>query len=224
MNRRNQHSLQSIARLSFIHAVVFVLAGCARGDGQNTPLTIRGELTSRERIELPTKSMGIVELARAQDGRVVAEQRLPLAGRQIPVPFELKAHRSTIEDGATYFLRGTIAMDGRTQWISDAVEVRARPGTIEVGKLALRPYEPAAFSSPLVCGNRSANVAVARIGQRDILQLSVGSERFELFETVTASGARYEAVNDPKTFVWFKGQRATLTVRGETLPECMVAN
>lgn len=224
MKRFNQQLLQSVACLAFVHVVALFLSGCASGGGLEAPLTIRGELVSRERIALPAESVGVVELARAQDGLVVAEVRLPLAGRQVPVPFELKAHRSAIEDETIYFLRAVIALDGRTQWISDAVELRARPGTIDVGPLTLKRYEPAAFNSPLLCGDRRANVGVARVGPREILQLTVGGERFELYETVTASGARYEAVSDPRTFVWFKGQRATLSVRGESYPECVVAD
>jgi uncharacterized lipoprotein YbaY len=224
MKRLNRHLLQSVACLAFAHLFVSFQAGCASGGGLDDPLTIRGELMYWARIALPPETVAIVELARAQDGRVVAEQRQALAGRQVPVPFELKPHRSVLEDGAVYFLRGAIARDGRTGWVSDAVEVRARPGTIEIGTLTLKPYEPVAFSSPLVCGDRTASVGVARIGQREILQLTVGSERFELYETVTASGARYEAVNEPRTFVWFKGQRATLAVRGESYPECVVAD
>ena len=185
---------------------------------------MRGELTSRERIALPTESEGLVELARTRDGLVVAEQRLALAGRQVPVPFEVKAHRSVVEEGAAYFVRGAIAVNGRTRWISDAVQIQARTGVIEVGPLALKLYESAAFSAPLMCGQRSASVGAARAGEREILQLVVGNERFELYETATASGARYEAVTDARTSVWFKGQRATLTVRGETYPECVVGN
>jgi uncharacterized lipoprotein YbaY len=224
MKRFKQQLLQSVACLAFVHIVMFCLTGCASSGGAGDPLTIRGEFVSRERIALPAEGVGLVELARTQDGRVIAEVRLPLAGRQLPVPFELKAHRSALEDRATYFLRGAIAFYGRTQWISDVVEVRERPGTIEIGPLALKRYEPAAFSSPLLCGNQRASVGVARVGQREILQLTIGGERFELYETVTASGARYEAVNDHRTFVWFKGQRATLTVRGESYPECIVAD
>ena len=93
-----------------------------------------------------------------------------------------------------------------------------------VGPLALKPYETATFSAPLMCGQRSASVGVARAGEREILHLIVGNERFELYETATASGARYEAVTDARTSVWFKGQRATLSVRGETYPECVVGN
>jgi uncharacterized lipoprotein YbaY/membrane-bound inhibitor of C-type lysozyme len=214
----------SAACLALAHLVVFVLAGCASSRGPSGPLAIRGELLPEARIALPPEAVAIVELTRAQDGRVVAEQRQTLAGRRFPIPFELKPHRSVIEESAVYFVRAAIATDGRTGWVSDAIEVRARPEIIEVGMLTLKPFQPVAFSSPLQCGDRTASVGVARVGQRDILQLTVAGERFELFETVTASGARYEAVNDPRTFVWFKGQRATLTLRGERYPECVVAD
>jgi uncharacterized lipoprotein YbaY len=220
MKRINRRRLGPVFSLALVHVIAFVLVGCAASGA----VMIRGELASRERIALPTDSVGIIELTRAQDGRVMAEQRLPLAGRQIPVPFELKAHREAFEDGAIYFVRGAIALNGRTRWLSDAVEVRTHPGAMNVGTLVLKPYEPVVFSSPLVCGDRSANVGVGRVGQREFLQLIVGGERFELYQTVTASGARYEAVNDQRTYVWFKGQRATLTVRGESYPECVVAD
>lgn len=220
----DRHPLRSAICLALAHLVVSLLTGCASGGGLTDPLTIRGELSYRARISLPSESVAIVELARAQDGRVVAEQRQPLGGRQVPVPFELKPHPSVLEDGAVYTLRGAIAKDGRTAWVSDPVEVRARAGTVEVGTMTLKPYQPVAFTSPLVCGDRTASVGVARSGQREFLQLTVGSDRFELYETVTASGARYEAVNDPRTSVWFKGQRATLTVRGESYPECVVSD
>ena len=216
----DQHLSWLLVPLVFVHIGLLVLAGCSTG----VPLTVRGELTSRERIALPTESEGLVELARTRDGLVVAEQRLALAGRQVPVPFEVKAHRSVIEDGATYLVRGAIAVNGRTRWVSDAVQIQARTGIIDVGALALKPYETAAFSAPLMCGPRSASVGVGRSGEREILQLTVGNERFELYETAAASGARYEAVTDARTSVWFKGERATLTVRGETYPECVVGN
>lgn len=209
----------SVVSLAVVQAAALVLVGCAAGG----PVLIRGELASRERIVLTAESVAIVELTRAEDGRVIAEQRLPLADRQVPVPFELRAQRAAFEGTAIYLVRGAIALNGRTRWLSDPVEVRAQSDLINVGTLILKPYEPVAFSSPLVCGDRTASVGVGRNGQREFLQLTVEGERFELYETITASGSRYEAVNDARTYVWFKGQRATLSVRGATYPECMVA-
>ena len=220
MKSSHQGRLLSVVSLAAVQAIAFVLVGCAASG----PVLIRGELASRERIALAAESVAIVELTRAEDGRVIAEQRLPLADRQVPVSFELQAQPAAFEGGANYLVRGAIALRGRTRWLSDPVEVRAQPGPINVGTLILKPYEPVAFSSPLVCGDRRASVGIGRSGQREFLQLTVEGERFELYEAITASGSRYEAVNDARTYVWFKGQRATLTVRGETYPECVVAN
>ncbi|MFO0144195.1 MAG: YbaY family lipoprotein [Betaproteobacteria bacterium] len=210
----------SVVTLVVVQAIALVLLGCAASG----PVLIRGELASREHIALTADSVAIVELTRAEDGRVIAEQRLPLADRQVPMPFELQAQRTAFEGGKTYLLRGAIALKGRTRWLSDPVEVRAHPGPISVGTLILRPYEPVAFSSPLVCGDRRASVGIGRSGQREFLQLTVEGERFALYETITASGSRYDAVDDVRTYIRFKGQRATLTVRGMTYPECTGGN
>lgn len=220
MKRSHRDRLLSVVNVAAAQAIAFVLVGCAASG----PILIRGELASRERIALAAESVAIVELTRAEDGRVIAEQRLPLSHRQVPVAFELQAQRAAFEGGAIYLVRGAIALNGRTRWLSDPVEVRAQPGPVNVGTLILKPYEPVAFSSPLVCGDRRASVGIGRNGQREFLQLTVEGERFELYEAITASGSRYEAVNDARTYVWFKGQRATLTVRGVTYPECVVAN
>jgi heat shock protein HslJ len=50
--------------------------------------------------------------------------------------------------------------------------------------------------------------------------LTVGGEVFEMRPVEAASGTRYEAMNDPTTTFWNKGDRSTITVRGRTLPEC----
>jgi heat shock protein HslJ/uncharacterized lipoprotein YbaY len=205
--------------------VLCLLSACATVGGtkeETLPLVIRGELTSRAKIALPFGSVVVVELARAQDGRVVAEQRQILGGQQVPIPFEVKAQRAVLQEGAKYVLRGTIAQNGRTTWVSEPVEVVARGSVIAAGALALDPHQLVAFSARLTCGDRNASIGMVRIGQRDALQLVAGSERFELHQTPTGSGARYEAMSDSLTFVWFKGQRATLAVRGDTYPECTV--
>jgi membrane-bound inhibitor of C-type lysozyme len=44
---------------------------------------------------------------------------------------------------------------------------------------------------------------------------------FELQRTRTASGARYDALEDPSgTFFWDKGELATVVVQGDTYPDC----
>jgi heat shock protein HslJ/membrane-bound inhibitor of C-type lysozyme len=64
-------------------------------------------------------------------------------------------------------------------------------------------HTPVAFSAP--AGRARMNVA---------------GESFVLKPAVSASGARYTAVDDTATGFWSKGERALVTVRGRELPEC----
>jgi len=200
------------------------LAGCASG-GRPAPdgvMLIRGEFASRARIALPPDGVVIVELTRPSDGRVIADQRIALNGRQVPVAFELRVRREALRPDTGYALRGAVHSQGRSMWLSDPVDVRLARVDLDVGALMLRPWEAVAFASRLDCGDRIARVGVVRSGDRDITRLTVDGERYEMNPVVSASGARYEAAGDPATQLWVKGDRATLTLRGATLPECAV--
>jgi heat shock protein HslJ/membrane-bound inhibitor of C-type lysozyme len=78
------------------------------------------------------------------------------------------------------------------------------------------PPEPGAFRSVLLCGNERVTVGYSKTA----MLLTIGGETFEMRQAVSASGAKYESVNDPTTTLWNKGDRTTITVRGRTLPEC----
>lgn len=200
------------------------LAGCASG-GPPAPdgvMMVRGELTYRARIALPSEAVAIVELTRPQDGRVIAEQRIALDGRQVPIAFELRVQRSALRDDTGYALRGAVHSRGQAVWLTDPVDVRLARGDVNAGTLMLRPWEAVAFASRLDCGLRVARVGIVRRDGGDFTRLTIDGERFELKSVVSASGARYEATVDPATQLWVKGDRATLTLRGETLPECTV--
>jgi heat shock protein HslJ/uncharacterized lipoprotein YbaY len=213
-------------RIGWLAGVLWVatllLGGCATGGAGDEVMLIRGELTSRARIALPPDSVAIVELTRPHDGRVLAEQRIALDGRQVPIAFELRVRREGLTDDAAYALRGSIQTRGEVAWVTDPVDVRAARGAVSAGSLLLHRSERMAFTAHLQCGQRTASVGTVRRGDGDVLRLVVGNERYELREVVSASGARYEAVYDPTTQLWDKGDRATLTLRGETLPECTV--
>jgi len=205
-------------------APVAWLAGCASG-GQSAPdgvMLVRGELTYRARIALPPDAIAIVELTRPSDGRVIADQRIPLNGRQVPIAFELRVQRAALRVDTGYALRGAVHSRGQATWLSDPVDVRVARGDVNAGTLLLQPWEAVAFASRLDCGARTARVGVVRSGDRDITRLTVDGERYEMNPVVSASGARYEAAGDPATQLWVKGDRATLTLRGATLPECAV--
>jgi len=200
------------------------ISGCASGGppASDGVMLIRGELTYQARIALPPDAIAIVELTRPSDGRVIAEQRIALDGRQVPIAFELRVQRAALREDTGYALRGAVHSRGQARWLSDPVDVRLARGDLRAGTLMLRPWEAVAFASRLDCGPRTARVGIVRGGDRDITRLTIDGERYEMSSVVSASGARYEAAGDPTTQLWVKGDRATLTLRGEKLPECAV--
>jgi putative lipoprotein len=78
-------------------------------------------------------------------------------------------------------------------------------------------------------GGRPSDVSTMQCGDQrvtlgmldDTLQLTVGEARFALRPAEAASGAKYEAVGDPSTTFWSKGDRAMLVVKGQNYPECV---
>jgi heat shock protein HslJ/membrane-bound inhibitor of C-type lysozyme len=71
--------------------------------------------------------------------------------------------------------------------------------------------------STLQCGDQ--RVALGMLG--DTPQLTVGEARFALRPVEAASGAKYEALGDPSTTFWSRGDRAMLAVKGQGYPECL---
>jgi heat shock protein HslJ/uncharacterized lipoprotein YbaY/membrane-bound inhibitor of C-type lysozyme len=215
-------------RLSWLALLLWIsvawLSGCATGSppAPDGVMLVRGELASRARIALPPDAVAIVELTRPQDGRVIAEQRIALDGRQAPIAFELRVQRAALRDDTGYALRGAVQARGQAMWLSEPVDVRLARGDVNAGTLTLRPWEAVAFASRLDCGPRTARVGIVRRDGGDVTRLTVDGDRFEMKSVVSASGARYEAAGDPATQLWVKGDRATLTLRGEVLPECTV--
>jgi len=213
------------ARFRLLCAVTGVLltsCSAAPGDASDGPLVVRGSLDLRERIALPSEAIAVVELREGSEGRVVAESRQPLGDRQLPVPFEVADGRVTPAAPART-VRGAILVGGRPAWVSEAKPVSAGTATVDVGALMLARYQPLAFASTLKCGERSARFGIGKRDGRDVPQLDIGDRRFDLKQVVTASGARYEAIDDPRTGVRDKGNRATVVVEGEAWPECEVA-
>ena len=93
-------------------------------------LSVKGALTYRARIALPPETRAVVELkdTSVADGRVVAEQRMDLGGKQVPIPFVLTVDRSKLLDGKQYSVRGAFQVQGRATWVSDPVVITASAG------------------------------------------------------------------------------------------------
>jgi len=79
------------------------------------------------------------------------------------------------------------------------------------------PVAPAP-ASRLRCGWIEATVRP----EGSLLRLRVAGATYLLRPVPAASGARYEAIDDPATVYWNRGARATLTLLGRTYPECVV--
>ena len=219
------------AHAASLLAAALLLVGCASPPA-HPPLeasprpaaaatVIGGELAYRQRIALPPDSIAVVELRDdAGNGPVLAEWRRTLGGQQVPIRFEMRIEPNQLKPGQRYALRGAIFAGGRPAWVSEAQPVTVGTGELQAGTLLLAPYQPLAFATVLQCGNRVASFGIGKRDGRDVPQLAVGDRRYDLREVTAASGARYEAIDDPRTTAWNKGDRFTLVVGGEAWPEC----
>jgi membrane-bound inhibitor of C-type lysozyme len=66
------------------------------------------------------------------------------------------------------------------------------------------------------CGDQRITLGQSR--DRTVLTTDAGT--FDLRRVEAASGAKYEAFSDDSTTFWSRGDRATLTIRGKSYPEC----
>lgn len=176
-----------------------------------------GELTYRARIALPEDTIAIIELRTGpeEQANVLAEQRIPLRGAQVPVAFALATGR--LQGGVDYRLRGALLVKGKPSWVSEAVAVGAEGKN--VGPLILQPVRAEPFASTLRCGAQEIVISPAEGG----LNLRTGNVTQFLKATPAASGSKYAAADDASTFFWSKGKTGTLQLKGKTYPECVDA-
>jgi heat shock protein HslJ/uncharacterized lipoprotein YbaY len=202
-----------------------MLAGCASDAGEKLSasahaLTIKGALVYRERIALPPDSTAVVDLRDTSSASVtvVAEQRVALAGKQVPIPFELAADRAALPGGKTYSVRGAIEQGGQVTWLSAATVIDPQQDAIDLGMLNLQAVqggEPVAVSWR--CGDQLTDTD--EISGK--LRLTLDGTHYNLRQVEAASGTQYVAVDDATTTFWSKGERARLTVKGKAWPECV---
>jgi heat shock protein HslJ/membrane-bound inhibitor of C-type lysozyme len=151
---------------------------------------------------------------------VVAERRIDLEGKQVPIVFDLRVERARLVPGRQYFARGGLIVDGRPAWATEPVALDVSQRGIELGTLEMLPVRTAGFASTLKCGDEHATVGF--VGE-DTAELTIGGELFTLQRVPAASGTRFEAPNDPTTWLWSRGDRITVSLRGTAHPECLVA-
>lgn len=203
-------------------AITVLLSACGKSSDPAfegpSPLVVRGELFHPERIALPAETLAIIELrsGEVERGSLVAEQIIPLEGRQVPLAFEFAVPRDRIDAAQSHHVRGAIVAHPAMVRITEPVAIDTGADVVEVTPMRLRSVEQIAFGIPYRCGERWVIFGTLGAHERMIVDGTI----FDLQPAVAASGARYEALVDPSTGFWSKGDRATAEVRGETLPEC----
>ncbi|SDW88057.1 META domain-containing protein [Thiocapsa roseopersicina] len=197
--------------------VVFAAAPEGRDDASS--LQITGALSYKARIALPRDAIAIVELSdpSVPGGRLVAEHRSALDGRQVPIPFEIVVERAALLPDQPYLVRGAVLSAGLAAWITDEVPLDPSVESPDLGTVMMRPYEPPPLSSELVCGDQPIRVGFLE----DRMRLQVDDRAFDLRQAVSGSGARYVALADPSTSFWSKGDRGMLEIAGTAYPECI---
>ena len=198
-------------------------AGNASDSGKAAPggiFVVKGDLTYRERIALPSTARAIVECREgtSADGPLVVATASDLNGAQVPVPFQLDVPRGRLVPGRFYGVRGAVFVDGIPRWVTNPEALETGADSMNLATWWMRQADEGDFRSTLTCGEE-------RVGIRyrpDAMLLTVGTETFVLKPVPAASGARYEAVGDSTTSLWNKGDRALVVVRGRQLTECLL--
>jgi len=84
--------------------------------------TISGNIAYRERIALPENAVLIVQLQDVSfadaPAKVIAEQKITFAGRQVPLPFELPYDATKIDPKHSYSVSARITVDGQLRFLS----------------------------------------------------------------------------------------------------------
>lgn len=160
--------------------------------------SISGALAYRERIALSPEAL-------------IAEFREAAAGRQVPLPFALD-----LPAGVPARLRAALLGGGPASWISPEIEVAEGTGPVDLGQLPLTRHLPLAFASRLRCGERE--IQIGYLGDGAVIETD--GRRIRLVQVAAASGSRFEAPDDPDTWVWTKGDTAFARLGGADLPEC----
>lgn len=181
-----------------------------------TDTVFSGSLSYKARIALPTDSTVVIELHDGtQPDQLITEEHIPLNGKQVPIDFQLLIPRGRLMVNHPYLLRASIIAANRITWISEPMTVTTDKQ--QLGVVMLKPFETEGFRTAMMCGPTPVTVS----GQADSVTMEIKGQTITLNRSVSASGARYVAENDPNTVFWSKGNTATITLKGTVLPTCL---
>ncbi|SIO02161.1 Membrane-bound lysozyme-inhibitor of c-type lysozyme [Rhodovulum sp. ES.010] len=198
--------------MRFAVALLALVGLASTADAQQSR-TVSGSLTYRERMALPPEAEMLLELREAS-GAVVTHAQRPTEGAQVPLPFALDAPADR-----ALSLRAALRLGGEIRFLGGPVDIEAGQDAVDIGEVLLRGYRPMGFSSMLSCGE--VRVELGFVGQG--ARLRIGGTYLDLVPERTASGSKFVAADAPDTWVWTKGDLATLSLNGTQLPECRAA-
>ena len=164
------------------------------------PLVVKGALAAKGLGQ----GSAVVEVrdVSTPDGAVVAESRVPLATSPKPTRVD------SVSAAAT--------------WITRPVPIDPRQaGPVDVGTLALEPFQAKAFASNLQCGSQKINMGFLQ--DRMLVTLSNG-KTLELAEVPSEQGTRFAVLDDPQTTVTTIDDRTVLVLKGRAYPDCVAVS
>jgi heat shock protein HslJ len=167
--------------------------------------SLSGSLTYRERIALPAGAEVAVEV-RGIDAGVVAFQTFPAAG--VPAAFALDVPESDLVVSLGLMHEGRMIRFAPSQVVAAGAE------DVDLGELVTRPFLQTGFGSAFDCGPVAVEVGFLPDGRA---RMRWGIAAADLQAEPVASGARYGDGRDPATFVWSKGESATVSIQGVEL-------
>ncbi|MEO5859440.1 MAG: YbaY family lipoprotein [Pyrinomonadaceae bacterium] len=164
---------------------------CPDGGGEVGTMdnVISGTVTYRQRSALPTSAMlsvTIIDVSRADaTPTVIAEQRTPTAGKQVPFSFDLAYDKSKVQEGNRYAVRAEIRDGDRLLFTTDTsvpVITQGNPRNVEIN---LVPVGGGGFPG----GGQRDNVVRGTVSYRQRMALAPNSEvRVKLVDTATPDG------------------------------------
>lgn len=169
---------------------VDTVAECREGDGGVGTMdnVVSGTVTYRQRSALPPGAMltvSIIDVSR-QDApsTVIAEQRVPTAGKQVPFSFDLAYDRSKIQERNRYAVRAEIRDGERLLFTTDTsypVITQGNPRSVEI---TVVPVGGGGFPGP------RGNVVRGNVTYRQRIALPASSEvTVKLVDAATPEGA-----------------------------------
>lgn len=189
------------------------------------PFTVSGEMTYLQRIALQPGSVAIIKIRNDTDGSVAFEQRTDLNDKQVPIPFTLDIPRDRLVADTPYSLHIRIESQNVPTWTSEAALLDTAAPNATLGMIRLqqagveKPAEaPAATRVIYMCGEKEVRLNLSSAGAELILDDGVAHA---LKDAVSASGAKYEAIDTPGLTFWSKGNTALITQDGQDWPECV---